>query len=91
MRLSSAAIGTYHPQYRPLSAIRYLDANLLPIRYTLFITLPIHYSPLRKYQLAFTCVNWELYKLLIATSKDMFPLRNPFKIRDLAGRRQFRH
>jgi hypothetical protein len=33
------AIGTYHPQYRPLSAIRCLDANLLPTRYTLFSTL----------------------------------------------------
>jgi hypothetical protein len=39
VRLSSAAMGTYHPQYRPLSAIRYLNANLLPTRYTLFITL----------------------------------------------------
>jgi hypothetical protein len=33
-----AAIGTYRPQYRPLSAIRYLDVNPLPTRYTLFIT-----------------------------------------------------
>jgi hypothetical protein len=33
-----AAIGTYHPQYRPLSAIRYLDANPLPTRNTLFST-----------------------------------------------------
>jgi hypothetical protein len=39
MGLSGAAIGTYRPQYRPLSAIRYLDANPLPTRYTLFITL----------------------------------------------------
>jgi hypothetical protein len=34
-----AVIGTYRPQYRPLSAIRYLDANPLPTRYTLFSTL----------------------------------------------------
>jgi hypothetical protein len=34
-----AAIGTYRPQYRPLSAIRYLDANPLPTRNTLFSTL----------------------------------------------------
>jgi hypothetical protein len=39
MGLSGAAIGTYRPQYHPLSAIRYLDVNLLPTRYTLFITL----------------------------------------------------
>jgi hypothetical protein len=39
MGLLGAAIGTYHPQYRPLSAIRYLDVNPLPTRYTLFITL----------------------------------------------------
>jgi hypothetical protein len=39
MGLSDVAIGTYHPQYRPLSAIRYLDVNPLPTRYTLFITL----------------------------------------------------
>jgi hypothetical protein len=39
MGLSGVAIGTYHPQYRPLSAIRYLDVNPLPTRYTLFITL----------------------------------------------------
>jgi hypothetical protein len=39
MGLSGAAIGTCRPQYRPLSAIRYLDANPLPTRYTLFITL----------------------------------------------------
>jgi hypothetical protein len=32
-------IGTYRPQYRPLSAIRYLDVNPLPTRYTLFSTL----------------------------------------------------
>jgi hypothetical protein len=38
MGLSGAAIGTYRPQYRPLSAIRYLDVNPLPTRYTLFIT-----------------------------------------------------
>jgi hypothetical protein len=35
----SAAIGTYRPQYRPLSVIRYLDANPLPTRNTLFSTL----------------------------------------------------
>jgi hypothetical protein len=34
-----AAIGTYRPQYRPLSAIRYLDVNPLPTRNTLFSTL----------------------------------------------------
>jgi hypothetical protein len=39
MGLSGAAIGTYRPQYRPLSAVRYLDANPLPTRYTLFSTL----------------------------------------------------
>jgi hypothetical protein len=39
VRLSNVAIGTYHPQYRPLSAIRYLDVNPLPTRYTLFISL----------------------------------------------------
>ena len=39
MGLSGAAIGTYRPQYRPLSAIHYLDANPLPTRYTLIITL----------------------------------------------------
>jgi hypothetical protein len=39
MGLSGVAIGTYRPQYRPLSAIRYLDANPLPTRYTLFITM----------------------------------------------------
>jgi hypothetical protein len=39
MGLSGAAIGTYRPQYRPLFAIRYLDVNPLPTRYTLFITL----------------------------------------------------
>jgi hypothetical protein len=39
MGLSGATIGTYRPQYRPLSAIRYLDVNPLPTRYTLFITL----------------------------------------------------
>jgi hypothetical protein len=33
-----AAIGTYRPQYHPLSAVRYLDANLLPTRITLFNT-----------------------------------------------------
>jgi hypothetical protein len=38
MRLSGATIGTYCSQYRPLSAIRYIDANPLPTRYTLFIT-----------------------------------------------------
>jgi hypothetical protein len=41
MRLSGAAVGTYRPQYRPLSAIRYLDVNPLPTRYTLFIILPV--------------------------------------------------
>jgi hypothetical protein len=41
MRLSGAAIGTYRPQYRPLSAIRYLDANPLPTRYMLFSTLTL--------------------------------------------------
>jgi hypothetical protein len=39
MGLPGVAIGTYHPQYRPLSAIRYHDVNPLPTRYTLFITL----------------------------------------------------
>jgi hypothetical protein len=39
MGLSGAAIGTYRSQYRPLSAIRYLDVNPLPTRYTLFISL----------------------------------------------------
>jgi hypothetical protein len=39
MGLSGAAIGTYRPQYRPLSAIRYLNANSLPTHYMLFITL----------------------------------------------------
>jgi hypothetical protein len=39
MGLSGASIGSYRPQYRPLSAIRYLDVNPLPTRYTLFITL----------------------------------------------------
>jgi hypothetical protein len=39
MGLSGTAIGTYRPQYRPLSAICYLDVNPLPTRYTLFITL----------------------------------------------------
>jgi hypothetical protein len=39
MGLSGAAIGTYRPQYRPLSVIRYPDANPLSTRYTLFITL----------------------------------------------------
>jgi hypothetical protein len=41
MELSGAAIVTYRPQYRPLSAIRYLDANSLPTRYTLFSTLVV--------------------------------------------------
>jgi hypothetical protein len=36
-----AAIGTYRPQYRPLSAIRYLDVNPLPTRNTLFSTLVV--------------------------------------------------
>ena len=39
MRLSSVAIETYHPQYRPLSIILYLDVNPLPTLYTLFISL----------------------------------------------------
>jgi hypothetical protein len=39
MGLLSAAIGTYRPQYRPLSAIRYLDVNPMSSRYTLFSTL----------------------------------------------------
>jgi hypothetical protein len=39
MGLLGAAIGTYRPQYRPLSVIRYLDANPLLTCYTLFITL----------------------------------------------------
>jgi hypothetical protein len=39
MGLSGAAIETYHPQYNPLSAIRYLDVNPPPTRYMLFITL----------------------------------------------------
>jgi hypothetical protein len=39
MGLSGAVIGTYRPQYRPLSTIRYLDVNPLPTRYTLFITV----------------------------------------------------
>jgi hypothetical protein len=37
--LSNTTIGTYRPQYHPLSAIRYLDVNPLSTRYTLFITL----------------------------------------------------
>jgi hypothetical protein len=44
MGLSDVAIGTYHPQYRPLSAIRYLDANPLSTRYTLFITLRVKWK-----------------------------------------------
>jgi hypothetical protein len=44
MGLSDAAIGTYRLQYRPLSAIRYLDVNPLPTRYTLFITLVIPFA-----------------------------------------------
>jgi hypothetical protein len=43
-----AVIGTYRPQYRPLSAIRYLDANPLPTRYTLFSTLPISANPSKR-------------------------------------------
>jgi hypothetical protein len=39
MGLSGAVIGTYRPQYRPLSVIRYLDVNSLPTRYTLFNSL----------------------------------------------------
>jgi hypothetical protein len=41
MRLLGATIGTYRPQYRPLSTIHYLDVNPLTSRYTLFITLLI--------------------------------------------------
>ena len=37
MGLSGAAIGTYRPQYRPISVICYLDTNPLPTRYTLRI------------------------------------------------------
>jgi hypothetical protein len=44
MGLSGVAIVTYYPQYRPLSAIRYLDVNPLPTRYTLFITLPVTFQ-----------------------------------------------
>jgi hypothetical protein len=39
MGLSGGAIGIYRPQYRLLSAIRYLDVNPLPTRNTLFSTL----------------------------------------------------
>jgi hypothetical protein len=39
-----AAIGIYRPQYRPLSAIRYLNANPLPTRYTLFSTLSLAHT-----------------------------------------------
>jgi hypothetical protein len=39
-----AVIGTYRPQYRPLSAIRYLDVNPLPTRYTLFSSLSCYTS-----------------------------------------------
>jgi hypothetical protein len=39
MGLLGVAIGTYRLQYRPLSAIRYLDVKPLPTRYMLFITL----------------------------------------------------
>jgi hypothetical protein len=38
-----AAIGTYRPQYRPLSAIRYIDVNPLPTRNMLFSTLVLMY------------------------------------------------
>jgi hypothetical protein len=48
MGLSGATIGTYRPQYRPLSAIRYLDVNPLPTRYTLFITLVVTEPDLRQ-------------------------------------------
>jgi hypothetical protein len=41
MGLLSVVIRTYRPQYRPLSAIRYLDANPLSSRCTLFSTLLI--------------------------------------------------
>jgi hypothetical protein len=43
MGLLGAAIGTYRLQYRPLSTIRYLNANPLSTRYTLFITLVTWY------------------------------------------------
>jgi hypothetical protein len=54
MGLSDTAIGTYRPQYRPLSAIRYLDANPLPTCYTLFITLGL--SP--NLPLFYNCQKW---------------------------------
>jgi hypothetical protein len=41
MGLSDATIGTYRPQYRSLSAFRYLDVNPLSTRYALFITLVV--------------------------------------------------
>jgi len=51
--LSGVAIGTYRPQYRPLSVIRYINPNPLPTRYTLFITviaaaLPLPRCPCRR-------------------------------------------
>jgi hypothetical protein len=57
MGLSGAAIGTYRPQYRPLSAIRYLDVNPLPTRYTLFISLRLMLQP--KYQLCYGDGGWK--------------------------------
>ena len=45
MKLLGAAIGTYRPQYRPLSAIRYLDANPLPTHYPVFFTVLTSHSP----------------------------------------------
>jgi hypothetical protein len=42
MRLSDVAIGTYRPQYHPLSAIRYLNVNPLSTRYMLFSTLVVY-------------------------------------------------
>jgi hypothetical protein len=44
MGVLGAAIGTYHPQYRPLSVIRYLDVNPLSTCYTLFISLNVALS-----------------------------------------------
>jgi hypothetical protein len=43
MRLSGAAIGTYRPQYRPLSAISYLDANPLYAIYYLDAGMHLHW------------------------------------------------
>jgi hypothetical protein len=39
VKISGVAIETYHPQYRPLPVIHYLDVNPLLTRYALFITL----------------------------------------------------